>query len=225
MMQIHFDDELTGLKSDILKMGALVEESIFKSVEALKNLDGEGARKVISDDKQIDELELAIEDKSLDLLALRQPMAVDLRFITMTMKITTELERIADLAVDIAQRVLDLVDKPLLKPLIDIPKLTAIAQEMTNKAINALVNRDASMAGSVIMMDSQADNLRNAVQQELINDYMARDPKTATRAVPLLLIARHLERICDHATNIAEEVIYLSSAKVVKHHPEKLDQA
>ncbi|MBF0215914.1 MAG: phosphate signaling complex protein PhoU [Candidatus Omnitrophica bacterium] len=223
-MQIHFDDELTGLKSDILKMGAMVEDAIFKSVESLKNLDAEGANKVISDDKQVDELELKIEDKCLDLLALRQPMAVDLRFITMTMKITTELERMADLAVDIAQRVLDIVDKPLLKPLVDIPKLTAIAQEMTNKAINALVNKDGALAGSVIMMDAEADNLRNVVQQELINDYMARDPKTATRAVPLLLIARHLERICDHATNIAEEVIYLSSAKIVKHHPEKLDQ-
>lgn len=221
-MQRHFDDELTGLKTEILKMGALVEEAIFKSVEALKRLDAVSARQVIADDKLIDELDLKIEEKSLDLLALQQPMAVDLRFIVMAIKITNELERMADLAVDIAQRVLELAGKPLLKPLIDIPKLTAIAQQMTKDAIGAFIDRDPDLAGKVILMDSQADNLRNVVQQELINDYMAKDPSTAARAVPLLLIARHLERICDHATNIAEDIIYMRSAKVVKHHPEKL---
>jgi phosphate transport system protein len=223
-MQRHFDDELTGLKTEILKMGAMVEESIFKSVEALKHLSAEEAKRVVADDKSIDELELKIEEKSLDLLALHQPMAIDLRFISMAMKITTELERMADLAVDIAQRVLELTGKPLLKPLIDIPKLTTIAQQMTKDAISAFINKDADLAGKVILMDSQADNLRNVVQEELINDYMAKDPTTATRAVPLLLVARHLERICDHATNIAEDIIYMCSAKVVKHHPEKLKE-
>jgi phosphate transport system protein len=149
-------------------------------------------------------------------------MAVDLRFIVMAMKITTDLERMADLAVDIAQRVLEIVDKPPLKPLIDIPKLTIIAQQMTKDAINAFVNKDSDAAAKMILMDSQADDLRNVVQQELINDYMAKDPTTADRAVPLLLIARHLERICDHATNIAEDVIYMVNAAVVKHHPEKI---
>ena len=221
-MQRHFDDELTGLKTEILKMGAMVEEAIFKSIEALKHLNTEEAKRLIADDKLIDELELKIEEKSLDLLALQQPMAVDLRFISMAMKMTTELERMADLAVDIAQRVLELVDKPLLKPLIDIPKLTTVAQHMTKNAISAFINKDADLAGKVILMDSQADDLRNAIQQELINDYMAKDSTTAKRAVPLLLIARHLERICDHATNIAEDIIYMCSAKVVKHHPEKI---
>lgn len=221
-MQRHFDDELTGLKTDILKMGAMVEEAIYKSVEALKHLNAEEAKRVVADDKLIDELELKIEEKSLDLLALQQPMAVDLRFISMAMKITNELERMADLAVDIAQRVLELVDKPLLKPLIDIPKLTGVAQQMIKDTTSAFINKDTDLAGKVILMDSQADELRNAIQQELINDYMAKDSSTATRAVPLLLIARHLERICDHATNIAEDIIYMCSAKVVKHHPEKL---
>lgn len=221
-MQRHFDDELTGLKTEILKMGAMVEKAIFNSVEALKHLSAEEAKRVVADDKSIDEIELKIEEKNLDLLALQQPMAVDLRFISMAMKITNELERMADLAVDIAQRVLELAGKPLLKPLIDIPKLTAIAQQMTKDAISAFINKDADLAGKVILMDSQADNLRNVVQEELINDYMAKDPTTATRAVPLLLVARHLERICDHATNIAEDIIYMCSAKVVKHHPEKL---
>lgn len=221
-MQRHFDDELAELKTEILRMGAMVEDAIFKSVEALKSLNVAEAKRLIVDDKLIDELELKIEEKSLDLLALQQPMAVDLRFIAMTMKITTELERMADLAVDIAQRVLDLAGKPLLKPLIDIPKLTAVAQNMIKDAISAFINKDADLAGKVILMDPQADDLRNAIQQELIYDYMAKNSDTATRAVPLLLVARHLERICDHATNIAEDVIYLCSAQVVKHHPEKL---
>jgi len=149
-------------------------------------------------------------------------MAVDLRFITMSMKISTDLERIADLAVDIAQRVLDLTGKPLLKPLIDIPKLTSLAQQMVKGALDSFVNKDADLAGKVILLDSEADKLRNLVQKELVEDYMGRDSSTAPRAVPLLLIARHLERICDHATNIAEDVIYMVKADVVKHHPERL---
>lgn len=221
-MPRHFDDELSVLKKDILKMGTMVEAAILKSVEALKHLNTGEAKRLVTDDKFIDELELKIEEKCLDLLALQQPMAVDLRVISMAMKITNELERMADLAVDIAQRVIELVDKPLLKPLIDIPKLTGVAQQMINDTISAFINQDADLAGNVILMDSQADELRNAIQQELINDYMAKDSSTATRAVPLLLIARHLERICDHATNIAEDIIYMCSAKVVKHHPEKL---
>lgn len=221
-MERHFDQELEDLKKELLKMGALVERKIFESIEALKNLSTERANKVISDDKVIDELENEIDERCLDLLALRQPMAIDLRFITMSMKISTDLERIADLAVDIAQRVLDLTGKPLLKPLIDIPKLTTIAQQMVKGALDSFVNKDADLAGKVILLDSEADRLRNLVQKELIEDYMSKDSSTAPRAVPLLLIARHLERICDHATNIAEDVIYMVNAKVVKHHPEEI---
>jgi len=223
-MKTRFEQELDELKIEVLKMGAMVEEAILKSLEALKLLNRQSAEKIIADDKLIDELELKIEERCLDLLALHQPVAFDLRFICMAMKITNELERMADLAVDIAQRVLELADKPLLKPLIDIPKLTAVAQKMTKDVINAFVNKDTDLAGKVILMDSEADNLRNLIQSELINDYMVKDPTTATRAVPLLLIARHLERICDHATNIAEDVIYMCSAKIVKHHPERLKE-
>jgi len=223
-MKTRFEQELDELKIEVLKMGAMVEEAILKSLEALKLLNRQSAEKIIADDKLIDELELKIEERCLDFLALHQPVAFDLRFICMAMKITNELERMADLAVDIAQRVLELADKPLLKPLIDIPKLTAVAQKMTKDVINAFVNKDTDLAGKVILMDSEADNLRNLIQSELINDYMVKDPTTATRAVPLLLIARHLERICDHATNIAEDVIYMCSAKIVKHHPERLKE-
>jgi len=221
-MERHLDQELEDLKKELLKMGTLVETAIFESVEALKQLSLDEANKVIADDKIIDELENAIDERCLDLLALKQPMAIDLRFITMSMKISTDLERIADLAVDIAQRVQDLVGKPLLKPLIDIPKLTKLSQQMTKDALDAFVNKDAELASKVILFDSEADKLRNLVQKELVEDYMSKDPSTASRAVPLLLIARHLERICDHATNIAEDVIYMVKADVVKHHPERL---
>lgn len=222
-MERHFDAELSDLKQDVLNMGAMVEAAVFKSIESLRDLDAEAAKKVISDDKAIDEWELKIDEECLELLALQQPMAVDLRFITMAMNITTDLERMADLAVDIAQRVLELVSKPMLKPLIDIPKLTVIAQQMIKDVIKSFINRDAFLAGKVILLDAEADKLRNAVQKELINDYMAKDPSTVSRAVPLLLIARHLERICDHATNIAEDVIYMVQAKMVKHHPEQIE--
>ncbi len=223
-MERHFDVELADLKSDILQMGDLVEEAIIDSVEALKQLSKDKAARVIAEDRIIDECELQIDEECLDLLALRQPMAVDLRFITMAMKISTDLERMADLAVDISQRVLELADRPLLKPLVDIPKLTLLAQKMTRDAISSFVNKDAELARNVISTDRQADNLRDLVQQELLNDYISRDKSTIPRAIPLLLVARHLERICDHATNIAEDVIYWLEARVVKHHPEKLDE-
>ena len=221
-MKRHFDEDLKKLNTDILKMATLAEEAIFKSIEALKNRDKELAQFVIQEDKKVDELELTVEETAIDLLALKQPLARDLRFITTGMKINAELERIADLAVNIAQRVLELADKPILKPLIDIPKLTEVARKMVKDVIDAFVNSDENLAKKVILSDSEADNLRNLIQEELINDYMSKDASTATRAVPLLLIARHLERICDHATNIAEDVIYMVQAKVVKHHPEKL---
>jgi phosphate transport system protein len=221
-MQRHLDEELKELHKDILKMGVMAQEAIFKSIEALKNRDKAMAQEVINTDNKIDELELAIDEKCIDFIARYQPMAGDLRFITTGMKINAELERIADLAVDISQRVLILVDKPLLKPLIDIPKLSNIAQGMVRDAIDAFVKKDVSLAKSVVLADSEADKLRNQVADELVNDYMARDPNTVDRAVPLLLIARHLERICDHTTNIAEDIIYMVEAKVVKHHPEEL---
>jgi len=221
-MERHFDQELEDLKKDLLKMGAMAEDSIFASIEALKELNAEKARDVINRDKFTDQMENKIDEACMDLLALRQPMASDLRFIVMVSKISTDLERIADLAVDIAQRVLELVGKPLLKPLIDIPKLTHLAKQMTKDAINAFVNQDPDLAGKVILLDMEADRLRDVVRKELIEDFITKDPSTAPRAIPLLLIARHLERICDHATNIAEDVIYMVKADVVKHHPEKL---
>jgi len=221
-MERHFDEELKDLHKDILKMAIMSQQAIHKSIEALRNRNKLQAQEVIDTDVEIDELELIIDEKCIDLIARHQPMAGDLRFIATGMKVNAELERIADLAVDISQRVLELVDKPLLKPLIDIPKLSVVAQNMVRDSIDSFVKKDVEVAKKVILSDSEADRLRNLVQEELINDYMARDGSTAPRAVPLLLIARHLERICDHTTNIAEDVIYMVEGKVVKHHPEEL---
>ena len=222
-MERHFDEELKELHKEILKMGVMTQDAIFKSIESLKARSRSQAEEVISEDIRIDEMENTIDEKCIDLIARYQPMAGDLRFIATALKINSDIERIADLAVDISQRVLEIVDKPVLKPLVDIPKLAVISQSMLRDSIDAFVKRDAALARKVVLSDPQADNLRNEVQKELVNDYMMKDGRTADRAVPLLLIARYLERICDHTTNIAEDVIYMVEAKVVKHHPEQLD--
>ncbi|HQO37249.1 MAG TPA: phosphate signaling complex protein PhoU [Candidatus Omnitrophota bacterium] len=221
-MQRHFDDQLKDLHQEILKMGVMTQEAIFRSIEALKARDRAQAEDVIANDKKIDSMENAIDEQCIDLIARNQPMAGDLRFIATALKINADLERIADLAVDICQRVVELVDKPLLKPLIDIPKLSAIAQKMVKDSIDAFVSRDSVLAKNVMLSDPEADQLRDKVQSELINDYMAKDTSTVDRAVALLLVARYLERICDHATNIAEDVVYMVEGKIVKHHTEEL---
>ena len=221
-MQRHFDDELKGLNQDILKMGAYAEEAIYLSIEALKNRDKELAKKIIANDNNVDSLELAVDEKCIDLIARYQPMAKDLRFITTGMKINSELERIADIAVDIAQRTLEIADSPLLKPLVDIPKLAAVAQKMVKMAIDSFVKGDIVLAKEVLCSDPEANALRNMIHKELVEDFMMKDASTAPRAVQLLLVSRFLERICDHATNIAENVIYMVQAEVVRHHPEKL---
>jgi phosphate transport system protein len=223
MVERHFDEELAKLNTDILKMATLTEEAIHKSIESLKNQDKDLARKVIEDDRFIDELELKIEERALNLLALKQPMAIDLRFITTGMKINAELERIADLATNISQRVLQLKEEPLVKPLLEIPKLTEIARSMVKKAIDAFVNKDEELAKKIILRDPEADKLRNIINDELIDNCIVKDGTCAPKAIPLILITRHLERICDHATNIAEDVIFMVQAKVVKHHPEELN--
>lgn len=221
-MERHFDEVLKDLNKDILRMGSFAEEAIYKSVEALKNRDKEMAKGVIENDNKIDELELEIDEKCIDLIARYQPMAKDLRFITTGMKLNAELERIADIALDIAQRVLEIVDRPLLKPLVDLPRLAVIAQNMVRMSIDSFIKGDVELAKKVILTDPEADKFRNLITRELIEDYMVKDPSASPRAVPLLLIARFLERICDHAANIAEDVIYMVRAEAVKHHPEKL---
>ena len=215
-MERHFDEELEELKELLLAMASLAEESIAIAVESLKSLDEKKARRVIDRDEEVDQFELKIDKEAIDLLARHQPMASDLRFITSIMGISTDLERIADLAVDIAERTLELVGTTLVKPLIDIPKLGLLAQKMVKESIDAFVTRNANLAKEVCSKDDEADFLRDAVYQELI-ELISKDGSLAPRAIPLLLVARHLERICDHATNIAEDVVYLVKAEVIKH--------
>ena len=221
-MQRHFDEELQQLKNDILRMGALAQEAIVKAADALKDRDKTAAQKVVDADVEMDRLELAIDDKCLDLIVLHQPMAKDLRFIITAIKLNAELERIGDLAVDVAQRAITIADRPTLKPLVDIPKLAEVAQRMISGAIEAFIEGDTALAKKVVLSDPEADALKRAVEKELIYDYMMKDGTTSDRAVPLLLAARHLERVCDHAVSMAEDIIYMVDAKVVRHHPEEL---
>jgi phosphate transport system protein len=221
-MHRHFDEELKQLKSDIMKMASLARQALMNAVEALKSRDPVAAQKVIDGDVVLDALELEIDEKCVNLIALHQPMAGDLRFITTGMKLNVELERIGDLAVDVAQRALQICDKPLLKPLVDIPRLAAIAGRMTGEAVEAFIKGDVALARKVVLSDPEADEIKRTVEKELINEYMMKDGTTADRAVPLLLVSRHLERVCDHAVSMAEDIIYMVEARVVRHHPEAL---
>lgn len=219
-MERRFDEELKILKKKLLRMASLAEDSITLAVNSLKNRDEELAQKVFNGEEAINLLDIEIDNLSLRLLALRQPMAVDLRFITSGMRITTELERIGDQSVNIAQRALELIKLPLLKPLIDIPRMASLAQNMVKDSLNAFVNQDEQLARDVCQRDDEVDNLNDQIFRELLT-YMIQDPSTISKAVSLILIGRHLERIADHATNISEDVIYYVKGKTIKHHWEK----
>jgi len=216
MIERSFDSELAELNGLILKMGSMAEIAIYKSVEALKNRDEQMAKDTIERDNDIDILELEIQDRAITLIATRQPMAADLRFITTAMSIATDLERIGDLAVDVSQKNLEMLKWPLLKPLIDTPKLADIAKEMIKESIDTFVKKDSKRSLKIHAMETEADKLRDMITDEL-TQIMMKDPQTVPKAIPLLLIARFLERICDHAMNIAEDVVYMVEAKVVKH--------
>ncbi len=210
------DEEIQRLKERILKMGAMVELSIKDSIRSLVERDNELAKKVIEMDHKINALDVEIDEESIRLIALRQPMAVDLRFITTAMKITTDLERMADLSVNIAERALELNQEPILKPYIDIPRMCQITQGMTRDALDAFVRKDKRLAMDVIMRDDEVDDLKHEVLNELLF-FMVQDPTTASRAMKVSFVAQYLERIADHATNIAEMVIYLVEGKIIRH--------
>lgn len=216
-MERHFDEELKDLKGKLLQMASLAEESIAKSVKALVERDKKLAEEVLVSDEAINLLEIEIDEVCLKLLALRQPIATDLRFITAALKIITDLERIGDLSVNIAERALGLMEQPLLKPLIDIPRMAQLAQKMVKDSLDAFVNRDAELARDVCRRDDEVDQLNHQIFRELLT-YMIQDPKAITRAVDLILVGRHLERVADHATNIGEDVVYLVKGKTIKHH-------
>lgn len=211
-----FDEELQRLKDKILKMGSMVEDAIKNSIQALVERDNTLATKVIDNDRIVNTLDVEIDEEAIRLIALRQPKAGDLRFITMAMKITTDLERMGDLAVNIAERALELNDEPILKPYIDIPKMRSIAQRMTQDALDAFVRKDKRLARDVIIRDDEVDDLKHVVLHELAL-FMVQDPTTVTRAMKISFVAQYLERIADHATNIAEMVIYLVEGKIIRH--------
>jgi phosphate transport system protein len=211
-----FDEELQHLKEKLLRMGALVEDAIKNSITALVDRDDDLAKKTIENDRLVNTLDVEIDEESIRLIALRQPKAVDLRFITMAMKITTDLERMGDLAVNIGERALELNQEPILKPYIDIPRMQRIAQGMTRDALDAFVRKDRRLAMDVILRDDSVDDLKYEVLKELAF-FMVQDPATVTRAMKVSFIAQYLERIADHATNIAEMVIYLVDGKIIRH--------
>ena len=219
-MERHFDEELKELTKQLLKMSALVEGTISHSIKALVERKADLAEEVIRTDEAIDILEIEIDELCLRLLALYQPAAIDLRLITAIMKINSDLERISDQAVNIAERTQEIIKQPLLKPLIDIPRMAALAQKMVKDAIDALVNKDEALARDICKRDDEVDNLNDQVFRELLT-YMIQDSKTITIAVELILVGRHLERIADHATNIAEDIIYFLKGKTIKHHIEE----
>lgn len=219
-MKRQFDEELKILKEKLMRMASLAEESITLAVNCLKERKEELAQKVFKGEEAINLLDIEIDKLSLRLLALRQPMAIDLRFITSTMRIASELERIGDQSVNIAQRALELLKLPLLKPLIDIPRMASLAQNMVIDSLNAFINRDEKLARNVCQRDDEVDDLNDQIFRELLT-YMMQDPSTIRRAVDLVLVGRHLERIADHATNICEDVIYYVKGKTIKHHYEK----
>jgi phosphate transport system protein len=216
-METHLQKELQELKENLLKMAALVEEAIRDSVQSLVKRDSELAQKTFAFEDRINKLENVIDQMCLKLLALRQPMATDLRFITSAMKITTDLERMGDQAVNIAERAISLNQEPQLKRYIDIPKMAEIAQSMVKDVLDAFVNHDSKLARSVCERDDLVDGLNDQVVRELLT-YMMSDPKTIARAVHLMIVCRCLERVADHATNIAEDVIFMVDALVIKHH-------
>jgi len=215
-MERPFDDELISLKKLLLEMAGLVEEAITDAVASLKERREDRAREVIEREKAVNLYDIEIDALAMRLLALHQPVAGDLRFITSAMRICSDLERMGDQAVNIAERSLDLIRQPLLKPLIDIPEMARLAESMVKDAIAAFVRGEADLARSVCERDDGVDHLNDQVFRELLTYTMA-DPETIPRAMDLILIARSLERIADHATNVGEHVIYMKEGRIIKH--------
>jgi phosphate transport system protein len=215
-MQRHFHEELDALKQTLLAMGGLVEDQIRRVMTALLEHDSTLAQEVIDGDAQVNAYDVEVDEKCVELLALYQPTAGDLRFITTAMKIVTDLERIGDQAVNIAQRALELNQEPQLKPYIDLPRMADRAQRMVKESLDAFVARDTELARRVCGADAEVDALKEQIFRELLT-FMMEDARTIPRAIRLILISRFLERVADHATNIAEMVIYMVESKMVRH--------
>lgn len=214
MVNDNLQNELTRLKEEILKMGRLLEEQVYKSVKSLVEKDLDLANKVIAADDLIDKMEFDIEKKTLGLIALKQPMARDLRLIATILRMIIDIERMADHAEDIAGITIKLYEQPYIKRLIDIPRMAEIGREMIRIALDAFIYENIDKAMSLIPMEEQMDALYDQIFRELLS-YMMQDPKTIAQATELLLVAGHLERIGDHATNIGEMVVYIVEGRRV----------
>jgi phosphate transport system protein len=215
----HFQQELEQLKGKLLAMSALVESAIFRSITAVVQRDRKLAEEVLQSESRVNQMEIEIDDQATSLLALQQPMAGDLRLITSVIKINTDLERMGDLAVNIARQALALMDEPPVQPLIDIPYIGGLVQSMLRMALDAFVAKDAELARRVLASDDVVDNLRTAFFQELVS-FMQREPTHIPQALQLLSIVRNLERIADHSTNLAEDVLFFVQGIDVRHQSE-----
>jgi phosphate transport system protein len=220
MERHHFEEELQALKRRLLNMGAMVEERVHQAIQALMERRPDATAKIIAGDQDVNDLQIEIDDRCLKLLALQQPMATDLRLITAAMKINSDLERIGDQAVNIAENAARVLVHPPLKPLLDLPRMAEIAEHMTRDSLDAFVRRDSELARNILARDDEVDQLKDQVFRVLLT-YMMADPATIERALGLILVSRNIERIADHATNIAEDVIFLVEAKDVRHHHEE----
>ncbi len=219
-MHRHFEYELDGLKSNIIKIASLAENAIAESIKSLLEQRKDLAEQVIASDKQIDMYEIVIDNHVVDLLALQQPVAVDLRFILAASKINNDLERIGDHAVNIAQSAIKLADAPFVTPLIDIPQMAETTQQMLRDAIDGFIHRDAQKARGVLTNDDIIDNLNRKVVADLVA-LMHKDSATIEQGLDLIRISRNLERVADLTTNIAEQVVFMAEARVVKHQADK----
>jgi len=212
----HFDEELAELKATLVRMASLAEDQIDQALSALTNRDSDQARQVIARDHKVNALDVEIDEECLRLLALHQPAARDLRLVTTAMKISTELERISDLAENVCERTIELNEEPQLKPYIDIPRMGNIARAMVKESIDAFVKDDSALARKVLGNDDLVDDLMEQIFRELLS-FMIEDPRTISRATRLTFVAKYLERMADHATNIAELVVYLVEGKIIRH--------
>jgi phosphate transport system protein len=213
----HFQEELDILKTRLLEMGGLAEEQVHLAVRGLVEGGRDLTNRVMTSDDAVNRLHIEIDQRGFTLLALHQPMAVDLRTIVAAVKINTDLERVGDLAINIAQATQQYVQYPPVKKLIDIPRMATIAETMLHDALDAFVRRDTELAQNVLNQDDALDDLKTQIFRELIT-FMLQDPATIEPSLDLILVSRHLERIGDHATNIAEDVIFMVAGRDVRHH-------
>ena len=214
---VRLEEEIAKLKKMLFEMATSVEDMIAKSIKALEENNMILAEEIIKSDERVNDMEIDIDNQCIRILALYHPEAEDLRTVTMIMKINNDLERIGDHAVNIAEMIIYLADKPPVKPLIDIPKMAEKAIEMLQESLDSFVNKDSDLAVQVCKKDDEVDALEPQIVRELIT-YMISDPKTIDRALKLILIARALERVADLATNIAEDTYYIAKGETLKHH-------